>query len=178
MQHLKAIRASAPLSTGGASPSLFPKHGTHPSQATDAHAFVGQTETFLGFIERAGRAVKCKSRLKAACAVTDRQQAARENERNRPDVASCTFVAMDPTKKFIRQQTRAVQSNVQLKALASQPNWYRDFGEGGLPIMRFRRGNAHRAPTTKVVIPPTVGQSLRDFFDHGQPRRIRCEPDS
>ena len=33
---------------------------------------------------------------KVGCAVTGQQQIARENERNRPHVASCTFVAMDP----------------------------------------------------------------------------------
>ena len=73
---------------------MSPKHGTRPGQAAAAHVFVGQTETFLGFI---GRAQAGPLSAKAACAVTDRQQTARENDRNRPHVASCTFVAMDPS---------------------------------------------------------------------------------
>ncbi len=53
MQHLKAIRALAPLSTSGALPPCPRKIRPTSSQATAAHAFVGRTETSLDFIERA-----------------------------------------------------------------------------------------------------------------------------
>ena len=97
MQHLKAIRASAPLSTSGAAPSMSPKHGTHSSRAAAEHAFLDEPRPLLAPSgARQAGAIECESRRKAGCAVTDQQQIARENERNRPHVASCTFVAMDP----------------------------------------------------------------------------------
>ena len=96
MLHLKAIRALTPLSTSGASPSLSSKNGTAPppSQAAAAHTFVGRTETSLGLIARAGRAIECKSRRKTNYAVTDQQQIACE-KRSKPTSCRAMYLCCD-----------------------------------------------------------------------------------
>ena len=78
MRHLKEIRALAPLSTSGASPSLSPKNGTHPQSGCGC-AYLCWTNRDLSWLHqaRAGRAVECKSRRKTDCA------------RKRPKTTSC-----------------------------------------------------------------------------------------
>ena len=73
---------------------ILEKWDRTPSQAAAAHTFVGRTETSLGFIARAGRAIECKSRRKTDCAVNDQKQIACE-KRSKPTSCRAMYLCCD-----------------------------------------------------------------------------------
>ncbi len=102
-------------------------------------------------------AIERESRRKAGCAVTGQQQIARENERNRPHVASCTFVAMDPTLKsspgrFADRFTIALKSvgNRNCPSAPHRAPYSAPFRTGRV---NYPRNRPFRALSTPVALP-------------------------